>query len=74
MGFGAGLTSGQAMNSPRLRMLCGLGKGEEAVCCLNIGTVVRRKGAARIRALPAMFTSELRDMAQGTATLDGATQ
>ena len=61
LGFGAGLTSGQAMTSPRLRRLCGLGEGEVAVCCLNIGTVAKRKCAAHVRPLPAMFTSELRD-------------
>jgi nitroreductase len=59
MGFGAGLTSGQAMASPRLRALCGLGEGEQAVCCLNIGTVARRKPSSRVRPLPPMFTSVL---------------
>ena len=68
MGFGAGLTSGQAMTSPRLRGLCGLRGGEVAVCCLNVGTVSKRKNAARVRPLPAMFTSELRDTSQGGAT------
>ena len=61
MGFGAGLTSGQAMTSPRLRTLCGLGDAEVAVCCLNIGSVAKRKSATRVRPLPAMFTSELRE-------------
>ncbi len=59
MGFGAGLTSGQAMTSPRLRALCGLCEGEVAVCCLNIGTVSKRKASSRIRPLPLLFTSEL---------------
>lgn len=68
MGFDAGLTSGQAMTSTRLSVLCGLADGEAAVCCLNIGTASKRKNAARIRPQPAMFTSELSDTAQGTAT------
>lgn len=68
MGFGAGLTSGQAMSSPRMRDLCGLGNGEVAVCCLNIGTVSKRKNAARTRPLPAMFTSELRDTTEREVT------
>lgn len=59
MGFGAGLTSGQAMSSARLRLLCGLGEGEVAVCCLNVGTVSKRKPATRIRPMPSMFTAEL---------------
>ena len=59
MGLGAGLTSGQAMKSPRMRELCGLAEGEYAVCCVNIGTVSRRKGSTRTRPLPADFVSEL---------------
>lgn len=49
MGFGAGLTSGQAMASPRLRELCGLHEGEVPVCCVNIGTVAKQKLAMRTR-------------------------
>ena len=49
MGFGAGLTSGQAMASPRLHVLCGLQDGEVPVCCINIGTVRQRKAATRVR-------------------------
>jgi hypothetical protein len=60
MGFGAGLTSGQAMASQRLHDLCGLAEGEAAVCCINIGTVSKRKNATRLRPLPAAFLSELR--------------
>ena len=59
MGFGAGLTSGQAMASKRLLDLCGLAEGEAAVCCVNIGTVSKRKSATRARPLPAAFLSEL---------------
>jgi nitroreductase len=59
MGFGAGLTSGQAMKSKRMHQLCGLGHEEWAVCCVNIGTVSRRKAGARARPWPANFVSEL---------------
>ena len=59
MGFGAGLTSGQAMASRRLHELSGLVEGEAAVCCVNIGTVSKRKSAARVRPQPAAFLSEL---------------
>jgi nitroreductase len=61
MGFGAGLTSGQAMSSPRLHQLCGLGNGEVPVCCVNIGTVSQRKAATRLRPMPSEITSELPD-------------
>jgi nitroreductase len=59
MGFGAGLTSGQAMRSKRMHALCGLAHEEFAVCCVNVGTVSRRKSAARSRPGPAAFVSEL---------------
>ena len=49
MGFGTGLTSGRAMASPHLRRLCGLNDGEVAVCCVNVGTVAKRKVASRVR-------------------------
>jgi nitroreductase len=55
MGFGAGLTSGQAMSSARLRSLCGLTAGELAVCCVNVGTVTRRKASSRLRPEPSSF-------------------
>ena len=61
MGFGAGLTSGQAMTSPRLHALCGLKDGEAPVCFVNIGTVSKRKPATRCRPPPSEFVSELRD-------------
>jgi nitroreductase len=60
MGYGAGLTSGQAMSSARMNELCGLGDGEHAVCCINIGTVSRQKASKRVRPLPSEFVSELR--------------
>ena len=59
LGFGAGLTSGQAMGSPRLRALLDLGEGETPVCCVNIGTVSERKPARRVRPDPATFVSTL---------------
>lgn len=49
MSFGAGLTSGQAMSSARLSTLLGLADGEVPVCCVNIGTVTKRKVSLRAR-------------------------
>jgi nitroreductase len=59
MGFGAGLTSGKAMASHRMRGLCQLKDGESAVCCLNLGTVTQHKPSSRVRPLPAQFLSVL---------------
>ena len=59
MGFGAGLTSGQAMPSARLRGLLQLEEGEAPVCCINIGTVNKHKGSTRFRPGPETFTSAL---------------
>lgn len=59
MGFGAGLTSGQAMNSPRLRALFGLSEGEHAVCCVNIGMATQRSQRKALRPSTAQFVSEL---------------
>jgi hypothetical protein len=59
MGYGAGLTSGQAMASKRLRELCGLATDETPVCFANIGTVSKRKPGVRIRPLPTAFVTEL---------------
>ena len=58
MGFGAGLTSGQAMNSARLSQLLRLAPGEHAVCCISVGLVGKRR-PARIRPMPDHFTSTL---------------
>lgn len=41
--LGSSLTSGQAMQSPRMRRLFDLREGEEPVCFLNVGTVNTRK-------------------------------
>jgi len=59
MGYGAGLTSGQAMASPRLGELLKLADAEVPVCCVNIGTVSRRNAAARLRPAPRSFTTVL---------------
>ena len=56
--FGSSLTSGQAMQSPRMRKLFSLADGEEAVCFVNIGTVTKRK-AARLHPSPDAFVSSL---------------
>lgn len=57
-GYGTGLTSGQAMQSPRMRGLFGLEPGEEAICFLNIGTVSKRK-AQRLHSQDSWFVSTL---------------
>lgn len=56
--FGSSLTSGQAMQSPRMRKLFSLADGEEAVCFVNIGTVTKRKDA-RLHPSPDAFVSSL---------------
>lgn len=57
-GFGSGLTSGQAMASPRLRDLFSLNSHEQAVCCINIGTVTKRK-PGRLRPDMSCFVTSL---------------
>jgi nitroreductase len=57
-GFGTGLTSGQAMRSSHLRALFGLQANEQAVCCINIGTVSKRK-PPRVRPDVARYVSTL---------------
>jgi len=59
MDTGTGLTSGQAMRSPRLAALCALGADESPVFCINIGSVTRHKPPARVRPAPALFFSDL---------------
>jgi len=59
MGFGTGLTSGQAMTSARLKDLFSLGRDEMPLCFVNIGTVSKRKGPIRLRPEPAAFTTTL---------------
>lgn len=58
MGFGSSLTSGQAMRSGALRQLFQLSEGEQAVCCINVGTVIKRK-PARLRPDMAAFVTSL---------------
>jgi nitroreductase len=58
MGYGSGLTSGQAMASPRLRALFRLADNEAPVCFVNFGTVTNSK-PGRIRPQPAQFISNL---------------
>jgi nitroreductase len=58
MGFGCSLTSGQAMRSNALRQLFQLAEGEQAVCCINVGTVVKRK-PVRLRPDVAAFVTSL---------------
>jgi nitroreductase len=59
LGYGAGLTSGQAMGSLQLRRLCGLAEGEVPVCCVNIGTATRSPHRAQPRPLPSHLLCEL---------------
>lgn len=58
LGFGAGLSSGRALYSQRMRLLFGLSAHEQPLCFLTVGTVQRRK-AARPRPVMADYTSTL---------------
>lgn len=58
MGFGSGLTSGRAMDSVRVRGLFGVQPQEQAVCFVNVGTVMARRPAPS-RPVPARFVSWL---------------
>ncbi len=58
-GFGSGLTSGQAMGSPQLRALFSLRGDEQAVCCINLGTVSKHR-PMRLRPGVVDYVSELR--------------
>lgn len=57
-GLGSSLTSGQAMQSNRMRELFQLKAGEEAVCFVNVGTVAKRK-MPRLRPGVTSFVSSL---------------
>lgn len=57
-GYGSGLTSGQAMDSPALRGLFRLAPDEQAVCFVNLGTV-RSRRPPRPRPEPRDFLSSL---------------
>ena len=58
-GYGVGLTSGRAMGSSRMQALCGLAPGEEAICCINIGSVSAHRVSSSARPLAANFYTEL---------------
>ncbi len=58
MGFGAGLSSGRALYSPRLRSLFGLSVDEQPLCFFSVGTVTRSK-SPRPRPVAADYTSTL---------------
>ena len=59
LGYATGLTSGQAMTSPRLHALLQLAEGDQPVCCINIGTVRSHKPGTRVRPSPADFAGTL---------------
>ncbi len=58
MGFGAALTSGQAIASPALRELFALTPAEQPVCFVNVGSVTQRR-PMRLRPDPSRFVSSL---------------
>lgn len=58
LGFGGGLTSGQAMGSAHMRELFALAEGEQAVCFVNLGTISMTKPPRR-RPVPSDFCSTL---------------
>ena len=58
MGFGAGLSSGRALYSQRMRLLFGLSAHEQPLCFMTVGTVLRRK-SARPRPVMADYTTTL---------------
>jgi nitroreductase len=58
LGFGCGITSGQAVNAQPMRELFGLGEHEMGVCFLSFGTITSQK-PARPRPAPAEVFSRL---------------
>ncbi len=60
LGFGSALTSGKALKSTVLRRLFGLNGGEEALCFISVGTVIRQK-PVRQRPAMAQYVSTLPD-------------
>lgn len=58
LGFGSSLTSGQALRSLTMRQLFRLESGEQAVCCINVGRVTKRK-LPRLRPEIDSFVSSL---------------
>ena len=59
-GFGGALTSGKALQSAPLRALFGLQPDEQALCFVNIGTVVKAR-PVRLRPQAAQYVSTLPD-------------
>ena len=59
-GFGGALTSGKALQSAPLRTLFRLKPDEQALCFVNIGTVVKAR-PVRLRAQAAQYVSTLPD-------------
>ena len=59
-GFGGALTSGKALQSAPLRTLFGLKPDEQALCFVNIGTVVKAR-PVRLRPQAAQYVSTLPD-------------
>ena len=56
LGFGSGLSSGKALQSPRLRSLFNLPEHEDPICFITIGTVTQNK-PGRVRPdLPEYFS------------------
>lgn len=58
MGFGAGLSSGRALYSQRMRLLFGLAADEQPLCFMTVGTVLRGK-PPRARPTMADYTTTL---------------
>jgi len=58
MGFGAGLSSGRALYSQRMRLLFGLAADEQPLCFITVGTVLKSK-SPRPRPTSADYTSTL---------------
>jgi nitroreductase len=58
MGFGAGLSSGRALYSRRIRLLFDLAADEQPLCFMTVGTVIRHK-SSRTRPPMADYTSTL---------------
>jgi hypothetical protein len=57
-GFGGALTSGKALSSAPLRALFGLGDDEQALCFVNIGTVIKAR-PVRLRPVAEQYVSTL---------------
>ncbi len=59
-GFGGALTSGKALSSAPLRALFGLGDDEQALCFVNIGTVIKSR-PVRLRPRVDQYVSTIAD-------------